>query len=212
MRLISLFIVTIFVVLSCAPPHVAPLPRGIDTVKASTVLVESSCYQSDEWPTEWLPGRSGTGVVISERYVLTASHVVSCPFSSSVRVTLMDGRRFSAVVESDDAVFGSGLDIARLKITSGQLNLHIAPPALATVRSFDDVYYAATLRGLVYGAYDPYFYFMRINTRSGDSGAGIYSDLGQLIGIVVSSGEFDHDGTGVVTGFVPVDSRWLEGT
>ena len=180
---------------ACRLPHVNPELRAPWAQWGTDVRVESSC---DEF------GNSGTssGVIISERHVLTAAHSVGCSALPDVHVYLQDGRRLRMVVERDDLLFGNGADIARLEIASAEyFDLGIAPPVLGTLEVGDTVCLAAGC-----GRVSPYEAgLVEVPSEPGDSGRGVYDWYGRLLGIVVRT-------DGHWTRIEPVSAYWLEGT
>ena len=206
---------------ACSYPHVAPRLRLEPDAERATVSIESTCQEADPFNTPagvipghrgpaatWHPSDVGTGVAISEHYVLTAAHVVECAVIPIVHVTLPSGEVVRVNVERDDAMFGSGQDIARLQIASaGDFGLGITPPVLD---DYPGRWCAMTTHGQVCAGgtgdlmtpdqYDDE------RTRSGDSGSGVYNaQSGGLVGIVVA-------GDGTVTRIARVGASWLEGT
>jgi hypothetical protein len=193
MRILALCLVA-----CAATPHVEPAPRSrLDAVRA-TVLVESTCGDAyRDQPFEWSPPQRGTGVIVSSRYVLTAAHLVACPAIPRVHVTTMDGRRLRAVVERDDAMFGAGLDLARLELASGDTLGDHPPPTLGVVGTGLDacVYLRDPWRRLC-GTIDGQA--LEVPTSAADSGGGAYDVAGRLIGVLGNDGRI-----------VPVGASWL---
>ncbi len=203
---------------SCARlQHVDPRPRPSEVAARSTVKLEISCADED---TTWIPTRTATGVVVSERDVLTAAHAVRCPVLPRIRATFRDGRWFRLLVVRDEGMFGDGRDIARLTLATDEFfDLGVAPPRLGrgVPGSMATVW---TWRGPVVGEFLLLKNTIRHDvpgTESGDSGSGIYNEHGELTGIVITNGtgtvsapggNTEHD----ITGLAPVDASWLEGT
>jgi hypothetical protein len=201
------------------------------------VTVESSCVEKDPfwrpYPEQmphpqnniaWQPNKVATGVILSERHVLTAAHVVTCPVIPIVHVTLPSGRRLKVIVERDEAMFGDGRDMARLVILSAEkFEINAKPPKLASIKySEDKVLCASTRHGWSCGV--PYFFGQRqtfvpgMATGDGDSGAGVWDREGRLVGIVVARGEYGGEVTGTWVASVSdgiwgdIDETWLKGT
>lgn len=202
-------LMVIALVACAALPHVEPAPRSEPQAWLTTVRVDSTC--SAVWgysrpsehyyepPEEFRPPITGTGVIISEQHVITAAHVVGCPNTPDVRVTLGDGRSFRMWVDRDDAIFGDGTDLARLVMTSGsKFELGIAPPQLGN--SDGSHYMVATRHGVITGERN------EIRTRPGDSGSGVYAPDGALVGLLLGTDE-----TGGLR-IARVDETWLKGT
>ncbi len=104
-------------------------------------------------------------------------------------------------VERDDAMFGSGKDVARLVIATAEyFELHVAPPALG-VAHFGEVVCTPRSCGRVGHTNN----IPRLAAIRGDSGTGVYNAYGYLVGLVVR-GSLSN------TVFEPVGPYWLEGT
>lgn len=218
---------TIVLLTACAHiPHVDPTSRNIDQEDRSIVALYISCSEPDPFNTDmmtmpghhgddivWHPGVRATGVAISERHVLTAAHNVSCPIIPSIHAVLSTGRAVRMVVTEDDTMFHSGsgpeTDLARLEIlTADTLDLDIPPPKLANTKTFGpyDRWCAVTLHGRACGTInsDSETMFSAV-TRVGDSGAPVYDESGNLVGLVTA-------GSKNSTVIVPVTQNWLRGT
>ncbi len=137
-------------------------------------------------------------MLISERHILTAAHLVRCPDHPRVIVTLYDGRRIRMSVQRDEATFEGKRDgLARL-VSIDPVRRFIAPPEIG---GSDRWFTIARRSGTVSGdrhAIARYF-------GEGDSGAGVYTSSGLLVGVLLGGSE--HDIT-----IAPVDPTWLEGT
>lgn len=199
-------------------PHVDSKPRTSAGQYAAAVWVETSCAEPNpldpgihqplqhmEYPMiDWGGGR-GTGVVISERHILTALHVVQCPLIPTVKVHLADGRTTYALVTRED----EDNDIALLEVASAQnLELYIAPPVLVQPADFSGRWCARATTGARCGDFmypqNGRAIFGGV-TSKGWSGAGVYDEQGRLTGIVLGG-----NGTSTEVGFV--DASWLKGT
>ena len=209
--------------LACAPmPHVDPQPRSSFAASFTVARVDVLCSELDPldpglspdegsphqtWPTLVWGGGTGTGVVISERHVLTAAHVVACPVLPFVRVTLSDGRWFHANVERDAGMFGDGTDLARLEISTAEtFGVGIAPPVIAPFIWNYAHWCAYTRHGPACGMVaDPAVPNFTGITRPGDSGSPVYDERGELVGLVVG-------GNALTTRIARVTPYWLEGT
>lgn len=189
----------LFLVACAGVPHVPPQPRNPYEQSATVVKVESRC-------SDWGEVHEGTGVIISERYVLTAQHVVRCNDIPSVRVYLREGDKHRVVVVKEDRE----QDIAKLEIAhAGTFGLDIAPPMLSPDPKLDP-----GINDWVciypYGQSECY---QRLSTlliagrrHQGDSGSPVY-DGSYLLGLVT------HDVPRLnATQITIVTSEWLEGT
>lgn len=185
-------------------PHMEPQVRSQYAQEYSVVKVESSCGDPLSFnPNPWDSSHVGSGVVISERYVLTAAHVTACAELPNVHVTFPDGERFLVTVDREDI----GHDIARLEIFSASnFNRGIRPPTLAIPSPYDLVCAetgypkreshcgdAVTATAATF------------SSIGGNSGSPVYNDNGDLVGLVAAS-------IGEYTRFVPVTKSWLSGT
>jgi hypothetical protein len=193
------YLVLLALLTSCVSlAHVAPQAReDKDREQAAvTVLVDCESVASEM--------HSGTGVVISERHVLTAAHTVACPSIPRIVIVLADGTRHAAAVTREDA----NQDIARLEIMhAGRLGLGIAPPKLAPpyVRPGLDLCAYVSNEPPVCGVrLDETLFYSQM--EYGDSGAGVYA-RGLLVGLVIRKVP-----KYLATRFALVDSSWLEGT
>jgi hypothetical protein len=199
-------------------PHIDPAPR--EHVDALLTAVELDVWCGDIASG----GRSGSGVIISERHVLTAYHLVKCAEIPTVKAhyTNASGEHTLTLVvtrEDPDA------DIARLEIFSAEhFRAEIAPPALgdAVSNEMACAYPSGTQHyQAVCGVVSSDATLVRgMATVHGDSGAGVYASGlslddggqytgkgGKLIGIVVRAAD-----DGSYTRIAPVDASWLEGT
>lgn len=216
LRRLALFVL---VMVGCVRlPHVEPAPRSEVAQYLTSVKVEVDCDGSSAM--FWSEGRSGTGVIISERHVLTAQHVVACPAIPNVHVTFAtsDGpKRLRMYVIKEDP----DTDIAKLEIGSAEnFHLNVPPPALwegdgdlggEGACAWPD----RTICGIV--TFENNTAIFGMNAEKGDSGAGVYlnglnystgkytTHAGLLFGLVIRKG----DGYTRITRVSPV---WLEGT
>lgn len=192
-------------------PHVDPEPRDHSTMRASTVRVDVRCGFFDD-----VLESTATGVIISERHVLTAAHAVRCTEIPTVHVTYLtpdgDERRLRMVVTHDDAVYGEWQDIARMEVASAEnFGVRIAPPLISPGWPKDISYYpvewCAYLRsGEACGEGSYREYTLQAQVRPGDSGSPVYDEKGRLVGLVVRGGPY------LLTAVEPVGLRWMVGT
>jgi hypothetical protein len=148
------------------------------------VLVETGCSLDELSYT-----KAASGVIISERHVITAAHVVRCAAMPYVRVTLPDGRWQRMVVERDDLMFGSGRDIARLEIASADLFGIGAVPPILVWPNWNGIVYATLPSDIGATGVLNDDIVDGMQSRYGDSGTGVYTANGRLVGIVVRAGD-----------------------
>lgn len=212
----------VVVLFACRLPHVEPALRDDSAQLLTLAVVTSSCSEPDPllsnpsvpndatpraFPIVWFPPHVATGVVISERHVLTAAHAVRCPALPSATIYVRGGEH-RAVVERDDDMFpvGEPSDVARLELASaGGIGLGIAPPVVRDARG-GEACCAQTLHGANCGTADPYHrgVLLASGLRLGDSGSPIYCSEA-LVGIVTKTGRDSAE-------YESIDNYWLEGT
>lgn len=113
----------------CAYPHsrLDPVPRVMGHQFDTAVRVEMLCLDHDPFLDMIAPqigAGVGSGVIVDARHVLTAHHVIDCPYMPDVHVVLADGRRLRVAVEKE----WRDSDVARLVIASGDTFGNIPPP------------------------------------------------------------------------------------
>lgn len=183
---------------ACALPYVKPQPRTPEVAQRAVAKLELVCQHDG---IVYRDPVVFTGVVISERHILTAGHAVVCPVLPKIRATLSDGSVQRLYVERDEYSFGDGRDIARLKLNSaGGFGLHIPPPELASGRGVA----VAWLHGIRVSGMFVGTTVAVAGGKPGDSGAGMYDADGRLIGLVTGGGKSHMN-------IQSVDTSWLEG-
>lgn len=189
----------------------ASTPRATATEQfANAVTVTSSC--GDGFTSD----RVGNGVMISERHVLTAAHVVRCAHIPTVRAYFGDldyrhGRRMVVVEEDLDE------DLALLEISdAGNFERGIAPPSIdwtlddrgCRVSAFPERRGECGELSLAWWLDGDRKVWLPTLERAlvpGTSGSGVYSDPGGALIGIVTGGDAQH------TTFARVTSKWLRG-
>lgn len=177
-------------------PAMEPESRDYHARDRAAVVMESHCGDA------YLSGNSRTasGVVISERHVLTAAHVTSCVALPAIRVWLDEGTSHRLVVVDEDL----DADIALLEVAhAGNFERGFVPPALSDSDASVGCVVAKFPRDEVTcGPIDGDL--LRVPSRRGNSGAAVYDDEGNLIGVV-------SRGTRAYTRVARVTAKWLRG-
>ncbi len=168
-------------------PRVAPAARTEAERTLTTVRIESSCGGFVDGAEH-----TGTGVIISERHVLTAAHVVACSEIPVVHVFYSHAgktKRQRMVVTRAD----HDRDVARLELASAdRFRMNVAPPVVRAPDPGEHV--CAELPRLsgvdaACGSIASEWTVARtMSTRPGDSGAPIFDQGGTLVGLVSASG------------------------
>ncbi len=104
------FVIAALVLLSCAHPHPQYATAEIGDEYARAVRIEPVCVDPLTLEIE-TPG-IGSGVIISDRQVLTAGHVVDCPLLLGAYAIDADGTKHEMFLEAT----AEGADIVRLKL------------------------------------------------------------------------------------------------
>ena len=187
-------------------PHVPPEPRSPTEASLASVSLETDCWEAGDSAVH--EALTGTGVILSRHFVLTAEHVVRCPYLVRTTATLQNGDHDILAVQFDDVMFGSGKDLAKL-ISMTQIGLEIdVPPPSLVIGELEGSVCAITPHGEVCGQVtnsNPDVIEFSGVTRLGDSGAGVYDTAGRLVGVVTAG---SPDSTLVTR----VDVSWLVGT
>ncbi len=213
----------LLVLTSCVSlPHVNSATRSPSAARRATVAIQTGCAEShpldpgmtpglpnphQEWPTIDYGGHTGTGVVISERHILTAYHVISCPIIPTIHLALPNGKIMRAAVLREDA----DNDLALLEVISADnLELGVPPPILGHVNTQEIGAAQWCAQGLMAEEHCGTLLSLGMQTatyagrtRPGDSGSGVYDEEGALVGVVTA-------GTRTATKVARVDPTWLE--
>lgn len=203
------YIILLIFLTSClVVPHWPATPRTPDTATKATVIVESICADGVDpfHPTAWNRKiRRGTGVIISERYVLTVAHNVKCAVIPTVRVYITGTDNvFLMEVVRDGSFEKRGQDLAKLEIaTLERFHVDVPPPYLApdSKDEYDDENFCiSSLRQISCGTANNMFaknytdvpVDFNIMSLPGDSGSATYDNIGRLIGLVQKGGKQDN--------------------
>ena len=135
-------------------------------------------------------GFSGSGVIISNKYVITAKHVLKCKDElRTIHVKTFDGEVFEAVFDKEVQD-----DVARLFVTSSDFRNSVF--LTETVSVGDTVCAVFPRRGYKQfcGAVTKKFtdrIHAKISGEFGDSGSPLFDEDGRIVGILVTRyGEF----------------------
>ncbi len=187
---------------ACVTPtvrHPMPSQGSIAAQRLAAVEVVSVC----------LSGRirihTGSGVVVSPTYILTAAHVVSCS-GAEVSLSQPGGPIVRARVEMLD----HRIDVARLMVVDGQ-RLRVSPLRVSRITPRSRICAASAVPEREYhcGMVESFLprragdmsYDMFV--EPGNSGSGVYDDRGALVGIVTHH----RPGGGLATSIG--DKRWV---
>lgn len=191
---------------ACTSMHVAaPSLRDRAAERLAVMLIEVDCdpFGGADPFAQWAPSRVGTATAISEDRAITAGHVVACAGIPTIHATLADGSVHRLIVEREDRE----RDVALLELAyGGGFGLGLAPalPLLGSLSVLDRLCVATRGNptcGMVSGG-DAGQIIFDAPTRPGDSGAGVYDDIGSFVGVVIS-------GSGRSTATSLVDPSWL---
>lgn len=192
--------------------------RTVPEQTNAMVSIETWCWSNSEPPSIWdiLSGKKkgkpmiswgahmGTGVAIDDWNILTADHVVHCdPLDDGASwAVLQGGKRIKVEVVAED----SGMDVAKLRVVTGSLNLGVPPAVIApTPEVGDEVCSRVSFPpadgtwhcGLVEkitGAENKRITHSA-QTQHGNSGSGLYDAQGRLLGIVIEGQWCGYDPT-----------------
>lgn len=184
-------------------PPAAPRPIGHDQLD-TTARVEAFCVEQDPFEGSFTAGGGiGSGVIVDNRHVLTASHVVGistghnewvpCPWAIIVHVTLNTGKKMRMVVAADH----HDNDLAMLELATAD-SFHVAPPVMGPRPAVDaTVCHASAMPswrvdcGQAVTRYQTSAndVYMTAPVDHGNSGGPVYDDAGRLVGITTGLDE-----------------------
>lgn len=177
-------------------------PRSVQEREDTAVGITTVCFDPATGAHIW----GGSGVIVGEKSVLTAYHVVACAGPAMIHVTDRAGLEVLASVErvAPDA------DIARIDRVDGAWI--VEAPVLGARPRIGDVICAVPVvpaRGAQCGAVDEYDSLPgdvrhKAVTVPGNSGGGVYDTQGALVGIVT---HYRRDGGGAFSSIG--NRRWL---
>lgn len=107
-----------------APRPTATQPDTV--VKVETLCIANDPFQSDAPGVIGIRAGTGTGVMLDARHVLTAAHVIACPYLPDVHVITASGHRLRVYVTREDTKH----DLALLEIGSAEKFGDIVPPII----------------------------------------------------------------------------------
>ncbi len=178
---------------ACARPVPGyPTVRPLNAQAANAVRIEAMCVDSDPFMNGGsfdMSGGYGSGVLIDNHHVLTANHVIECPFLPDIHVITADGRRRRAVVDETWA----DRDVARL-VTIEDID-GVDPVMLAPPPTPGEVVCSAAAFPKRGGFCGPVAFFNDHRQWNlgffalvvpGNSGSGLYDGDGALVGIVTA--------------------------
>jgi S1-C subfamily serine protease len=214
-------VVLLSLCVACASnAHDPGIPRAREAQGLSTVRVDAMCIVLDPFSdgdTPKIPDSiafgSGmaTGVIVSNRHILTANHAVACPEIPYVTVVFPDGHRRRTMVIREDVK----LDLALLEVQSADPIPGAYPPTIGSVQPGDPVcsVTAAPTWGWNCGTVDKFYdrskkgdIGFRAHIAPGNSGSGLYDIEGRLVGITVMMAH-DSDQYSFATSLN--DHRWM---
>ncbi len=165
------------------------LSRSPMEMHNATVRIETTCGEDVSW---------GSGVIVSRDRVVTANHVVQCTplpglpiFMPPTKITIDagDGVKREAMI---DVQIGDGAkDIARLLLAESTFGDEFYTPVTIgeTPQLGDTVCQTSSVPRWTYrcGPVQTTDGYIRVEMRTehGNSGAGLYNNRGQLVGIIV---------------------------
>ena len=200
----------LLLLVACSPfPLLPNTLRTPDTQARAAVRVDVQCVDNAFGePVIWRDSSTASGVMISDRRVLTSAHVTTCPTIPIVHVTTSNGRRLKMVVEKEDLK----LDLARLVMASGsRFDYNMAPPVMAMFeyeKGSVCVETAFPRRERKCGRTRT-LSRVHIVTRPGNSGSGVYDEHGQIVGLVRGSIRL-YDGQQLTRVAMITTRDWLE--
>ncbi len=182
-------------------PHVEPHARSMPDMLKAAARIQVDCTVGDpfEHGNDFdISVGFGSAVVTDERHMMTAWHVIKCQTFPTVYAFLSDGRRIGMLVDKEDQQH----DLARLRVMSDdRFHLDIAPPAIgkrpaigeticsmATTPAWrwscGEVGQSVSVPFAKNGENSTYDVEAKLDTKLGNSGAGVYDSRGALAGLV----------------------------
>lgn len=191
MILAAIIVLLIVTMAGCVHlPHMDAKTRTLTDQQRAVVLVHTLCITGDPWTERFVMAiKTGSGVVIDDRHILTANHVVDCGLGDSIiTVFFSNGKKWHVEFDKQDREH----DLGRLQSSSAEnFGLNLPPPILGTPLIGDSVCTAVAYpeRGGHCGYLLPSYYPGKLQygavTAHGNSGGALYSD-GKLVGIVTN--------------------------
>lgn len=171
---------------SCAAPHEKLVsPRSARYLSSLAVEISAKCIdEKGEERVAW-----GSGVLISNRYIITAAHVVNDCEQPNVMIRTQDMKVYPVEV-----AYLSGDDTAYLRLGEGLTLAHkFTPPKFGEIGEGDQLCFSAGVpdRSISCGEVTdvterlpPGNIQHTAHTIPGNSGSGVFNDKNELVGIV----------------------------
>ena len=189
---------------ACLPHALMPTHLALGERDARTVSIERLCVDSDPFKTGVMPGLSGgrgSGVIMDSRTILTALHVVECPYLRDIHVTTSTGKRVRATIDRS----WPDRDIVRLIVDAKDGFGDVAPLAIGRPPEVGTVVCTASAvpeRGESCGPMSGYSETPTCPSQKDGSGVWCHDTLYDAIAISGNSGSGMYDEAGALVGIL----------